>query len=171
MKKIFLVFICFLFICAFAYAENLKGSISGSTYADYMQKINLSEKQKEQIENINKEEEYVLKPYVLDVQSKEIGIEYLKSTKCGFFEKKCKTLLKNDIEQRKREQAEALRKIEIKQNYYNLRYRNTLTRSQDHMIHEMAKNDAHIEKVKLERKKRAKSQARKEKMKFWKKKR
>ena len=170
MKKILLIMAIFSFACVCSSAENLKGSISGSAYADYMEKINLTESQKEQINNINKEEEYVLKPYVLDIESKEIGIDYLKSTKCGFFEKKCRKLLKNDIQQRRMEEAEALRKIEVKKNYYDIRYRNTLTRSQDHQIQEMVQRDALIEKVSKERKKRAKAQAKKEKMKFWKKK-
>ena len=162
--------ICFLCLAMPSFAQSLEGSISGSSYADYMEKINLSAKQKEQILKINKEEEFVLRPIVLDIHSHERGIEYLKSLKCGAFESRCKKQLKEDIKEKQFEKNELMRQINQKKNYYNLRYRNVLTREQDYQIKQMAQNDAYVDKVLKEREVAKKKQERKEKLKFWKKK-
>ena len=150
------IFLIFLSITLCSLGAELKGSISGSTYADYMEKINLSASQKEKILNIKKEEKQALEPIVLNIHSKEEGLNYLKSLKCGAFEFDCKKKLKEDILKREEEKLELMRQIEIKRRYYNIRYRNVLTRSQDHQIKEMIKKDEHIEKVLKERQKKHK---------------
>lgn len=166
-----ILILCFLCLLSPSFAESLEGSVSGSSYADYMEKINLSAKQKEQIFKIRQEEEFVLRPIVLDMHSHERGVEYLKNLKCGVFEFECKQKLKKDIEEKEFEKTELMRRINQKKGYYNLRYRNVLTREQDYQIKTMAKNDAYVEKVLKEREIAKKKQARKEKLKFWKKKR
>lgn len=135
--KTTLFIFCFLISFSFVCAKEFNIKITENNYLDYLSKINLSEKQKAQISKIKEEEEYVLRPLVLDIYSHETGIEYLKSLKCGAFEFECKKKLKADIENKKFEKEEIMHKIAIKKNYYKIRYRNVLTREQDYQIQQM----------------------------------
>ena len=151
------------------YAKNLKGSVNSNIYLDYLEKINLTEKQRAQILKIKAEEESVLEPIVLEYTAKEEGLIFLDNLKCDMFDGKCKTRLKQDKELQKQEKNELMRQIKLKQNYYKIRYQNILTREQSYKIQKMAEEEAIKEKVLTERAKREKNKQRKEKMQFWKK--
>ncbi len=114
MKKVLILLILIIMASAFA-ASNKKN------YTDYLMKINLTQNQKAQIQEIKKEEEETLKPYVLDMKAKEDGIKFLKNLQCAHFDFACKKKLKADIEERKAEKAESIRKIGLKKNYYETR--------------------------------------------------
>lgn len=163
MKKILIYFVLILIFSMPSFAKNFKASVTQNSYLDYLQRIELTEKQKEKIEKIRTEEETVLKPLALELSARENGIEYLKNLKCGAFEMKCKTKLKEDRALRKREKEEAIRKINLKHDYYKTRYRNVLTREQDYQINKMAEEEAYIEKVKRERLKKSKSKSKRRK--------
>lgn len=134
MKKGLIIFFLFLLFVSFSYAENLKAGIKRNEYPDYLEMVNLSAEQREKVLRIRNEENFVLKPLTLDIESKERGLELLNSLQCKTFDFECKKKLKLDIEQRQMEYNEALRKINQKKNYYKLRYRNVLTREQDYKI-------------------------------------
>lgn len=133
-EKGLIIFFLFLLFVSFSYAENLKAGIKRNEYPDYLEMVNLSAEQREKVLRIRNEENFVLKPLTLDIESKERGLELLNSLQCKTFDFECKKKLKLDIEQRQMEYNEALRKINQKKNYYKLRYRNVLTREQDYKI-------------------------------------
>ena len=165
MKKIFLVL--FLMFFSTAFAKNLKGSIE--SYSDFFQYIKLTEEQEEKISKIRQQEETVLKPYVLDVCAKEDSILILKNLKCSLLDKKCKRKLKQDIQLRKDEQQEALRKIDLKKRYFEIRYRNILTREQDLEYQRIKNLTEQQEKALSDTQKRLKRQKRIDRMKLWRK--
>ena len=167
MKKGLIIFFLFLLFVSFSYAENLKAGIKRNEYPDYLEMVNLSAEQREKVLRIRNEENFVLKPLTLDIESKERGLELLNSLQCKTFDFECKKKLKLDIEQRQMEYNEALRKINQKKNYYKLRYRNVLTREQDYAIQKMIAENEHKDKVLMERAERAKKQERIDKLKFW----
>ena len=167
MKKI-LVSVIFIFLAfSFANAENLKAGIKRNEYSDYLEMVDLSAEQREKVLRIRNEENFVLKPLTLDIESKERGLELLNSLQCKTFDFECKKKLNLDIEQRQMEYNEALRKINQKKNYYKIRYRNILTREQDYKIQKMIAENEHKDKVLMERAERAKKQERIDKLKFW----
>ncbi len=167
MKKI-LVSVIFIFLAfSFANAENLKAGIKRNEYSDYLEMVDLSAEQREKVLRIRNEENFVLKPLTLDIESKERGLELLNSLQCKTFDFECKKKLNLDIEQRQAEYNEALRKINQKKNYYKIRYRNILTREQDYKIQKMIAENEHKDKVLMERAERAKKQERIDKLKFW----
>lgn len=163
MKKFLIYFILILIFTVPSFAKSMKASVTRNSYLDYLQRIELTEKQKEKIEKIKLEEETVLRPMALELSAKENGIEYLKNLKCGAFEMKCKSKLREDKALRKKEQEEAIRKINLKHEYYKTRYRNVLTREQDYQINKMAEEEAYIEKVRRERLKKSKSKSKRRK--------
>ena len=167
MKKGLIIFFLFLLFVSFSYAENLKAGIKRNEYPDYLEMVNLSAEQREKVLRIRNEENFVLKPLTLDIESKERGLELLNSLQCKTFDFECKKKLNLDIEQRQAEYNEALRKINQKKNYYKIRYRNILTREQDYKIQKMIAENEHKDKVLMERAERAKKQERIDKFKFW----
>lgn len=167
MKKFFLLAFLVFTIFSFANAENIKAGISRNEYQDYLEMVDLSPEQREKVLRIRNEENFVLKPLTLDIESKERGLELLNSLQCKTFDFECKRKLKLDIEQRQIEYNEALRKINQKKNYYKIRYRNVLTREQDCTIRKMIEENEHKDKVLMERAEKAKKQERIDKLKFW----
>lgn len=168
MKNLFLLFLFVFAICSVCFADDsLKAGIKRNEYADYLEMIDLSAEQRESVLRIRNEENFVLKPLTLDIESKERALELLNSLQCKTFDFECKNKLKLDIEQRQVEYAEALRKINQKKSYYKLRYRNLLTREQDYKIRKMIEENEHKDKVLMERAERAKKQERIDKFKFW----
>ena len=167
MKKSLIIFFLFLLFVSFSCAENLKAGIKRNEYPDYLEMVNLSAEQREKVLRIRNEENFVLKPLTLDIESKERGLELLNSLQCKTFDFECKKKLKLDIEQRQMEYNEALRKINQKKNYYKLRYRNVLTREQDYKIQKMIAENEHKDKVLMERAERVKKQERIDRLKFW----
>lgn len=162
MKKALLVF---LFVILPVIAQETQ------TYIDYFGQLNLTDVQKERVLRVREEENYVLRPLILDYHSKEDGLNFLKSLKCGFFDKTCKIKLKEDIELREQERNEALRKIKLKKAYYKTRYRNILTRAQDIELQRIIKEEEHKNKVIEERAQKEKRREFIDKLKFWKPKR
>lgn len=140
-----------------AFAQELKGGVDKAYYSDYLEQINLSEKQKKQILKIRNEESYTLKPISLEIEAKEQGLMILDSMKCNLFDKACKTRLKEEKELIEFELNELLRKTAVKKNYYKIRYRNTLTREQDIKIQQLIKDNEHKDKVIKERIEKEKS--------------
>lgn len=169
MRNFLILLFVFLFsMCAFAQdSTKLKTGIEANDYTDYLEMVNLTPKQRRQILRIRNEENYVLRPLVLDAQSKEEGLILLDRFTCDLFDFECKAKLKDDIAQREEEHKEALRKIYQKKQYYKLRYRNVLTREQDIKIQQMIKEDEHKDKVLMERLEKQKRQDRINKLKFW----
>jgi len=161
--------ILFAINISWAFAADLSAGVQKSGIFDYLESVNLTPAQRQKILNIRKEEMQVLEPFMLDVQSKERGLEFLNSLECKRFDSVCKTRLKEDIEQREFELREAERKVLQKKNYYRIRYRNVLTREQDLKIKKMIEETEHKEKVLMERAERAKKQERIDKLKIWRK--
>lgn len=155
MKKYLLIII--LFFPLIAIGQELKGSVDKISYSDYLEQINLSEKQRTQILRIRNEENYVLKPLTLEIEAKEQGLLILDSLKCGFFDKTCKERLQEEKDLKEFELNELLRKTNQKKNYYQIRYRNTLTREQDIKIQQLMKDNEHKNKVMMERLEKEKS--------------
>lgn len=151
MKKILtFLFLTVIFLMP-SYAKSLKASVSKNIYLDYLSRIELTEKQKVQIEKIKAEEEAVITPLVLELNSKDEGTDFLKNLKCDMFDKKCKKKLKLEKGQNKADKKAVERKIELKHSYYRTKYRNVLTREQDYKIQQMAEEEAYIKKVEKER--------------------
>lgn len=167
MKKKIIFLVCFLLIASAGFTESLKGGIGKNDYSDYLETVNLTAKQREQILKIRNEENYVLRPLVLEIHSKERGLEFLSNLRCDFFDSDCKKRLKEDIELREFEKNELLRKINQKKNYYRIRYRNILTREQDIQIQKMIEENEHKDKVLAERAERQRKQERIDKLKVW----
>lgn len=163
MKKILILFL----LSGICFAQNLKDTGYNNSYKDYFEYLNLTNIQRQNILKIRKEENFVLRPLVLDVSSKERGLELLYNLKCDFFDKSCKKRLKEDIEKLEFEKNEVLRRIEQKRNYYSVRYKNLLTREQNIKLEQMLKDDIHKQKVLKEREERQKRQDIINKLKIW----
>lgn len=166
MKKSLILIFLLMFALPVS-AQSLKGSIDKGDYSDYLEMVELSETQRAQILRIRNEENFVIRPLALDIESKERGLEFLKSLKCDMFDTKCKARLKEDIEEREFEYNELIRKTNQKKNYYKLRYRNVLTREQDIKIQKMIEEKEHQDKVIMERMEKKKKQERIDKLKIW----
>ncbi len=147
MKRVFLILSLLLFPLCFSFA---KSSSKEEGFVDFFQYIDLTESQKNRILDIKYEEERAIMPYVLEICAKEEGIELLKNSKCSIIDRKCKQKLKEDIEEKEKEQDAALVKIERKKRYYEIKYKNVLTRKQL-LEYEKLKNIAQ-EKEKNEKK-------------------
>lgn len=167
MKKAILPVLLFFIIVLCSYAENLKAGIQSDNFVDYFETVNLTPAQREQILRIRNEENFVLKPLTLDIESKERGLEFLGTLQCRTFDFECKKKLRADIEQREAERKEILRQISQKKNYYGIRYKNVLTREQYIKIQKLIEETAHKDKVLMERAERAKKQEKIDKLKFW----
>ncbi len=166
MKKVVLILLTVIFFnCALA--AELKGGASINEWDEFFSSLNLTSKQIEAISKIKKEEENALRPYILDVSSKENAIQFLSGLKCDFKDKECKKRLQDDILARKEEEKEALIKIQRKKTYYKIRYRNVLTRQQDIKLQNMIKEKEQKKKVEQERKEFQKRQERINKLKIW----
>ncbi len=169
MKKKTVLIIAVILSASICFAQNLKAGIETGSYSDLLESVNLTPEQRQKILRIRNEEDAVLKPLTLDIESKERGLELLNSLQCKTFDFECKDRLKEDIAQREAEKKEILRKINQKKNYYRIRYRNILTREQDIQIQKMIEDIEHKDKVLAERAEKAKKQEKIDKLKFWKK--
>lgn len=168
-----IIFLCILLSSLqFAYAAeeaSFSAGIKKDEFFDYLETVDLTTEQRRKIIDIRKEEKDIIMPFVLDVHSKERGLEFLNSLQCDMFDFDCKRRLKEDIDQRILERNEAQRKLLQKKNYYKLRYRNILTREQNLKLKKLIEENEHKDKVLMEREARAKKQERIDKLKIWRK--
>lgn len=138
MKKLFILIVFSLSFLSCALCENLKGEVVKKDYFDYLKAIELTDEQKAQITVIRAEEVMKINPIIIDIESKEKGIELLDTFKCRIFDSKCKNRLKEDKAKLFQDYQELIRRLSQKKNYYELRYRNVLNREQDRKIKKLS---------------------------------
>ena len=155
-----------LAVCVFLFSLSV---FAEGNFVDYIESLNLTAEKREKIEQIKLEEENALKPFILDISAKEEGIKSLKELKCDFFDSACKEKLKENIAQIEFERDEILKKIGYKKAYFEVKYKNVLTREELLSIEKKREFVIKKDKVDKEEQKKAEIQARKEKLKVWKK--